>query len=176
MFRENHTLAHPLPPIRSRIIIEGGGYTLSGDNHYQIFEVDGGELTINDLSLTHGYGESGGAITVTNGGALTVNNSSICENQAEIDAGAIYAEESSTVVISGSTICNNTNHGYTGGGIEINSESSLVLKDSTIEGNSTRSDGGGIYLWDSEALIAGSVISGNHAGIGGRSIAADRRS
>lgn len=41
------------------------------------------------------------------------------------------------------------------------------MKDSTIEGNSVDSDGGGIYLWDSEALITGSVISGNHAGRGG---------
>ena len=56
VFRENHTLAHPLPPIRSTIIIEGGGYTVSGDNHYQIFEVDGGDLTINDLNVKHGYG------------------------------------------------------------------------------------------------------------------------
>ena len=167
VFRENHTLTHPLPAIRSTIIIEGGGYTLSGDKHYQIFEVDGGDLTINDLTVMHGYGKSGGAIMVTNGGSLAINRSIICENQAEIDAGAIYAEEKSEVVISDSTICDNINHGYTGGGLEINSESSLVLKDSTIEGNSTRSYGGGIYLWDSEALIAGSVISGNHAGTGG---------
>lgn len=123
VFHENYTLAHPLPPISSTIIIEGGGFTLSGDNHYQIFEVDGGDLTINDLNVMHGYGIDGGAITVTNGGELTVNNSVICENQAEIDAGAIYAEESSRVVISDSTICDNTNHGYSGGGIEINGES-----------------------------------------------------
>ncbi len=167
VLHENYTLAHPLPPISSTIIIEGGGYTLSGDNHYQIFEVDGGDLTINDLTIKHGYGIDGGAISVTNGGALTVNNGVICENQAEIDAGAIYAEESSRVVIYDSTICDNTNHGYSGGGIEIRGKSSLVVQASTIEGNSVDSDGGGIYLWDSEALITGSVISGNHAGRGG---------
>lgn len=167
VFRESHTLAHPLPPIRSTITIEGGGYTISGDNHYQIFEVDGGDLTINDMNIMHGYGIEGGAITVRNGGVLRVNNSAICENQAEIEAGAIYAEEKSKIVISNSTICDNTNHGYTGGGIELHGESSLVVQDSTIKGNATRSDGGGIYLWDSEATISDSVISGNRAGRGG---------
>ena len=163
VFRENHTLAQALPPIRSTILIEGGGYTISGDNHYQIFEVDGGELTINDLTVMHGYGKSGGAITVTNGGSLAINRSIICENQAEIYAGAIYAEESSTVVISDSTICDNISHGYTGGAIEINDESSLTVKSSIIMGNIAKSGGGGIYLWESEASISDSIISGNRA-------------
>lgn len=160
------TLSQPLPSIRSKITIEGNGHSISGDNHYQIFHIDGGDLTINDMTLKHGYGIDGGAIGVTNG-ALTINNSVICENQAESDAGAIYAEESSTMVISYSTICDNINHGYTGGGIEIRGKSSLVLKNSTVKGNTVDSEGGGIYLWDSEAAISGSVISGNRARLGG---------
>ena len=161
------TLSEELPVIKSVLSIEGGGYTISGDNYYQIFYVDGGNLAINDLTLENGYGFDGGAIGVTNGGALTVNNSVICENQAERDAGAIYADALSTVVISNSTICDNTNHGYSGGGIEIRGESSLIVKDSTIRGNSVYDKGGGIYLSNSEALITGSAISGNQTGIGG---------
>ena len=120
-------------------------------------------MTIKDLSLKHGYGESGGAITVTNGGALTVKNSTICENQAEIDAGAIFAEGRSEIVIDNSTICDNISHGYGGGGIQLEGESSLTVTDSKIMGNMAESSGGGIYLWESEASIVNSIISDNRA-------------
>ena len=156
-------LPDQLPSIISPITIEGDGYTISGGNHYQIFDVDGGDLTIKDLSLKHGYGESGGAITVRNGGALAVNNSAICENQAEIDAGAIFAEGRSEVVIDKSTICDNISHGYGGGGIQLEGESSLTVTDSKIMGNVADASGGGIYLWESEASIVNSIISDNRA-------------
>ena len=47
-------LTEPLPPITGTITIEGGGHTISGDAKYRIFEVNGGRLTINSLTMTDG--------------------------------------------------------------------------------------------------------------------------
>ena len=164
---EDMTLPYALPAISLPVTVEGHGHTISGNNLYQIFQVDGGDLTINDLTMKHGYGVSGGAIGVTRRGALTVNNSVICENAAEIEAGAIFAEEASEVEISNSAIYDNISHGYSGGGIQIEGKSSLTMKDNRITGNTVDHSGGGIYLWDSEAVITRSIISGNRARGGG---------
>ena len=164
---EDVILPVALPPVTSQITIEGQGHTLSGDNHYQVFQVNGGDLTINELTIKHGYGIEGGAIGVTNGGALTINNSVICENAAEIYAGAIFVELASRVDINGSVICDNTNHGYNGGAIQLTGESALSIKDSRITGNTVRDSGGGVYLRGSDASISESIISGNRAGHGG---------
>lgn len=164
---EDVILPVQLPPVTSQITIEGRGRTLSGDNHYQVFQVDGGDLTLNDLTIKQGYGVDGGAIGVTNGGALTVNNSVICENASELDGGAIHADQASSVEINSSVICDNVSHRDIGGGIVVWRESSLTVQDSRITGNSTRLEGGAIYMRESDASITGSVISGNGAGIGG---------
>ncbi len=163
----NIILQQGLPPITSEITLEGRGHTISGDDHYQMFVVNGGELTINDLTIRHGYAVKGGAIGVTSGGKLTVNNSVICENTVEDYGGGIYAEETSTLVINGSTICDNTNQGYSGGGIAIHGKSTLVMNDSKIQRNTIDGYGGGIHIWDSAALISKSIISGNSARWGG---------
>ena len=44
------TLSEALPLIESVIVIEGGGHTISGDGKFRIFDVDGGSLTIRQLS------------------------------------------------------------------------------------------------------------------------------
>ena len=51
---EDITLRHPLPPITGTITIEGGGHTISGDKKTRIFQVSGGNLTVNSLTLTKG--------------------------------------------------------------------------------------------------------------------------
>ena len=45
-----------LQPITSHITIEGNGYTISGDNKFRIFDVDGGMLTVKNLTMTEGKG------------------------------------------------------------------------------------------------------------------------
>lgn len=88
---EDITLDEPLPAIRGTITVEGGGHTISGDKRFRIFDVDGGDLTINNLTLTEGKADNGGAIRLRAGG-LTIYNSSFVSNRSETGGGAIYAD------------------------------------------------------------------------------------
>ena len=83
------TLDDSLPKITSDIAIEGNGYTISGGNRWQIFYIDGGALTINDLTMTKGRVEdellasivSGGTI-FNDEGTLSITNSVFSGNSA----------------------------------------------------------------------------------------------
>ena len=58
----NITMTAAHPQITSNITIQGGGYSISGDNKYRIFAVeDTGNLTVNNLTMTQGDAEPGGA-------------------------------------------------------------------------------------------------------------------
>ena len=85
------TLDEPLPAIQGTITIEGGGHTISGDKRFRIFDVNGGNLTINNLTLTEGKADIGGAVRLR-AGRLAVNNSSFVSNRSETGGGAIYAD------------------------------------------------------------------------------------
>ena len=87
---EDVVLAEPLPPITGTITIEGGGHTISGDEQFRIFDVQGGNLTIKNLTLGEGRADHGGAIRLQAGG-LTIYDSSFVGNRTEKSAGAIYA-------------------------------------------------------------------------------------
>ena len=87
---EDVTLTEPLPPITGTITIEGGGHTISGDDQFRIFDVQGGNLTIKNLMLSEGRADHGGAVRLQ-AGSLTVYDSSFVGNRTEKSAGAIYA-------------------------------------------------------------------------------------
>ena len=132
---EDITLNASLPPIRGNIVIEGDGHTISGDEQFRIFDVDGGALTIKNLTLTKGRdsegiggairlrngaqatlsnttlksnsADYGGAIAISSGTArLTVHDSSFLANIAEKSAGAIYADGGAVNVINSSFVKN----------------------------------------------------------------------
>jgi len=52
-----------LPSITTPITIEGGGYTISGNNTFRIFHVSAaGTLTLNNVTITGGADTNGGGI------------------------------------------------------------------------------------------------------------------
>jgi len=111
-----------------------------GSNAHRIFNVTGGTLTLNNMTLKKGkVNENGGSIYV-NGGKVTLKNTSI-ENCSASKGGAIYAE----------------------GGCE------LTLNNVTIGGSSTNANkaknGGGIYLTGSgtTGTMTGGKVSYNKA-------------
>ena len=60
------TLTAALPAITSDITIEGGGYTISGDDTYQIIKQTGGTAVLNNLNLINGMSaNTGGAVDQT---------------------------------------------------------------------------------------------------------------
>ena len=172
------TLDGGLPKITSAITIEGGGYTISGDNRYRMFYNDGGALIIHDLTITNGYVE-GDLITKADGnfanttanpfggsivnwaGTVDITNSSFIGNSAEGGGGAI-ANYGGTLSISDSAFKGNSAER---GGAILNWED-LSISDSSFSDNSAELSGGAIYNWQ-ELSIVNSAFSDNSALWGG---------
>ena len=168
---EDITLEALLPRITSEITIEGNGHTLSGDSRFRIFSVDGGVLTINNLTLTKGRvaaNAKGGALMVQNGGKVIINDSKFSDNVAK-EGGAIWiSTANASVTINNSSFVGNQalNHGA-GGAIDL-SDGRLVIKKSSFVRNSASAIGGAISTWRSgEAIVINSTFSGNRAETGG---------
>ena len=108
-----------LPAITGRLAIDGGGHSISGDDAFRIFDVNGGALTLNNVTLSEGNaGEgAGGAIRMRNGGEVSLENSTLSANSAR-HGGAIATS---------------------GGGER------LTIRDSGIAGNIAERSAGAIY-------------------------------
>ncbi|MDE2777659.1 MAG: hypothetical protein OXI77_17160 [Chloroflexota bacterium] len=138
---EDITLTEPLPPITGTITIEGGGHTISGDGKYPIFNVDGGNLTINNLTLTKGNGVDylpglGGSAISADRSTLTVNNSSFVGNTGS----AIVLWRSTSEINSSSFLVNRKQYGY-GGAIYVGQGVTLDVNNSTFSANHAASGG-----------------------------------
>lgn len=131
---------YALPAITSEIAIIGNGSTLARDSEttdeFGIFRVENsGTLYLSNLTLGNGYNSGG---SEPSGGAIS-------------NAG--------TVVVTGSTLENNTAVEY--GGAIFNT-GALTLIDSTITGNTAINyGGGGIRSTDGIVEIINSEVSGN---------------
>lgn len=104
-----------------------------------------GELTLNNSTVSMSSAHSGGAIAVS--GVLKLNNAIIINNSASFVGGGIEADSQSTVVeINDSVI--KYNHAQRGGGLEM-SNGTLKMTGTTVSGNHATSGeglGGGIFL------------------------------
>ena len=111
-----------MPVIESVISMEGAGHTISGDGKFRIFDVEGGSLTIRQLTLADGeshdtelFDRDGGAIRAIDA-TIVIENSSLNNNAADYGGGAIYASDSN-LTISSSSFSGNRARG-TGGAIK----------------------------------------------------------
>ena len=168
---EDITLGALLPRITSEITIEGNGRTISGDARFRIFNVDGGALTINNLTLAQGRAAGnakGGALVVQNGGRAVINNASFKDNVAK-EGGAIWlATPGTSVTVNNSSFIGNraVNLGA-GGAIDLNG-GRLVVNRSSFVDNAAEAIGGAIATWlAGEVSVANSSFSGNRAETGG---------
>src|SRR5262245_51313542 len=153
---------HPvgLPPITSRITIEGNGAIIAREGNapaFGLMAVRGnspspptpGNLTLRSVI------PSGGSVGISNsfGGALTIQNSIISGNAG------LGVSNNGALTIANSTISDNT-----GGGVS-NVNGTLTAENSTISGNSA-SFGGGIFNYSGSSgtvTIENSTISNNTA-------------
>ena len=193
--RGTNNVTNALPYIVSNITIEGGGYTISGDDKYRILHVSSGRVVVNNLALTRGYAHrgEGGALFVAAGAHLTVTNSSFTHtsaywgaaiysngsvsvsnsvfesNEAVLHAGAIK-NAIGTLSVSSSKFTDNSAHDHSGA---ILNGHTLTVIDSVFSGNSVNagysgSSGGAISSDPSSTTtIRRSTFSGNSANRGG---------
>jgi FG-GAP-like repeat len=156
-----------LPPIASRITIEGNGATIHRQGGAPVFGLmavrgnvflgvgvpprPGGDLTLQNVTLSGGSSFGG----LLNNGTVSIKNSIISGN-----AGGGVSNSYGILTIENSTISHNTSRGVTNSG-------TLTIKNSTIAGNTTNFGGGGVSNYGGTVAIANSTISNNIASVGG---------
>ena len=108
------TLEGELPRVLSDITIDGADHTISGNEQFRIFYVDGGALTLQNIHLTAGLAhnevsftfvdgvtgrsKSGGAIIANRGSRLELVNSRFTDNVAEAYGGVLDSWDSEIVI------------------------------------------------------------------------------
>ena len=181
-----------LPPINRPLTVDGTGQkiTISGENTDRGFCVlEGGNLTLNSLTITQGKPHSGcdedkangGGILISHG-TLNVTNTVFSGNATSPmpfdEGGGGIASFEGTVSVTTSTFSMNTASAGNGGGI-LNLAGTLNVTGSTFLGNSTTvasvkvgshfsvngGSGGGIYS-NQNLNVTNSIFSRNSAAVG----------
>jgi hypothetical protein len=139
------------------------GLTIDGNGNGTVFSTDG-DVTLNSLTITGGYGFAGG---IDNSGNLTLLNSTLHDNSGDFGGGAIF--NSGEVKVVNSTFYNNRSLGDWGvGGAIYNNAGKLTLVNSTIVGNEAKMGGGIYHELGSPWFISleNTIVAGNTADLG----------
>ena len=137
---------------------------INGTNTAQIFTIATGKnVTIQNLTLTNGHGNFGGAIF--NDGTLTVTNSTLIGNTASW--GGAINNNFGTLTVTNSTLNNNAaSYAAAYGGAIYNLSGNLTVTNSTLN-NNTANCGGAMYSWYGTLTVTNSTLIGNTASWGG---------
>lgn len=166
--------------IASEVVIEGMGFVLDGDGN-RIFAVQGGSLTVKDLTVTDGWADSNGGGILAIDSQLALYNSVVRHNYAAGAGGGIAAINSDVLLIDSLVSSNETGVWAApgseqtvseddvpadtfGGGIYFNGLDNTFISDkSGLSDNISAGAGAGIYVAQGSATISNTTISGNSA-------------
>jgi CSLREA domain-containing protein len=147
-FASNYTitLSSSLPDVMGTIILNGNGVTdtiiqanaAPNTANYRVFSVNGGNLTLNQLTVRHGVcdglcspaGGTGGGIYISSG-TLAINNSLVTANNST-DGGAGLYSSFGEVTIKNSTFSDNI---ASNAGGAITNQNTMTISNSTIANN-----------------------------------------
>jgi hypothetical protein len=131
-------------------------------------------LVLNDSTVSGntiiGTGGLGGGIRT--GGPLTLNRSTVSGNSTTLDIGGrgggidANAQGAFALNISNSTISDNHSGGIAGGGVFATSLATITIVGSTIAGNTTLGQGGGVRA-EGSTISENTIYAGNTAAVGG---------
>jgi hypothetical protein len=128
-----------LPAVTSTITINGNGFGIARDPgapQFGIIKVSsGGNLTLNNATISSAYGFYGGIIN--EGGTLTVNNSTVTGNHSFTSAASGVHNEGGVVTINNSTVSGNSGVGIA------NYYGTLALSNSIVANQASDTDCGG---------------------------------
>jgi len=162
--------------IDKSLVITGNGIintTVNGNAAGRIFNVTAGNVVLNDITLTNGLAENGGAIAVTNAN-LAVNNSTISNsvaNGASGSGGGILVGTGANLSVLNTFITGNTAN-RAGGGIESVAGTTTILNNVTLNFNNAGvapataapGNGGGLHITGAgAATINGGFVMMNRA-------------
>ena len=175
-----------LPVIKTRITVNGNRATIDGKGKVRVLEVDGpgGNLSLQDVTITGGSADIGGGIENA-GGTVTLNHSRVTGNTATQAGGGIASAASPSSVakltlnnseVTGNrqTLVPTPQGGGLGGGGIANVLGTVTLDRSEVSGNTAMGfAGGGIASGDymdtppsnpsSSLTLNGSQVDGNTA-------------
>jgi hypothetical protein len=171
-----------LPAVTSQIRVNGNGSTIDGTGSVRILEVDGpgGNLSLQNVTLTGGSADFGGAIANI-GGTVSLNRSQVTGNAATEAGGGIASvtfDPSSVakLTVNQSSVSDNQqtddSQDALGGGGIVNILGTASLNQSQVNGNNAQGFvGGGIASGDymsfsstsTVLIINGSQVDGNTA-------------
>ncbi len=160
------TLTEPLPPITGTITIEGGGHTISGDQQFRIFDVNGGNLTIRNLTLTDGKAQSGGAIRLRGGGKLDIENATLSKNWGNQGGAISSLSAGASITVDNSHFVNNASE-LQGGVFYLQGAIVNIARSSFRNNLSERAWGGVFYAENSRLSATNSTFVGNKSLAGG---------
>ena len=158
-------ISETLQPITSHITIEGNGYTISGENRFRIFDVNGGMLTVKNLTMTRGRASQlGGAIRLRNNGRAIVSDSHFIKNSAN-SGGAVGIDlngsANSWLTVNNSSF---SNHRATNGGALYAGSGAITVSNSSFVSNTSVFGGGAIGAINfSRVNVDNSTFIGNGA-------------
>lgn len=147
--------------------------TINANNASRIFDITAGDVIINDLVLTNGLADNGGAIKVV-GADLIINNATLSNSTANGlsgSGGAIFVGTGATLVALNTTISGNTAN-RAGGGIESVAGTTTTLTNVTLMMNNAGvapatavpGNGGGLHITgNGNAIITGGMVNMNMA-------------
>jgi len=98
---------------KDNFVLNGNGHTIDAKNQSRIFNITGTNITLNNLILTGGNAEKGGAIYTT--GSLILNNVTFIDNYTTKEGGAIELLSDNVLNINNSKFIDN----YGGAGSSI---------------------------------------------------------
>ncbi len=148
--------------VNKGLTIDGSGapgLTISGNNASRVFEIGGGvAVSINDLTIANGQGETGAGIHVGENSSLTLLDSTVEGSSANGDGGGLLAALGTTIHIERSTFSGNS--GGVGGALRTFGDATVL--NSTLSGNiATGWWGGAIFHTDGVMDIINSTITSN---------------
>ncbi|MCE2472744.1 MAG: hypothetical protein J4G18_12765, partial [Anaerolineae bacterium] len=162
-------LTAALPTITGSVTIDGGGRSISWDDAHRIFDVNGGALTLSNVTLTGGNtpdDEDGGAIRARAGAEVSVQQVTFRNNTA-YQGGAIAASGAGVQLdVRQSSFIGNSSGAYAAA---IFGYGSVVdITSSSFQRNSAQGDGGAIAAHEEARMsISNSSFAGNAANVGG---------
>lgn len=143
------------------------GITLDGGGAVRLFNVTGGGLVLDHITLANGHDTVAnfGAAAIDASANVTINDSTISGHQTTTGGCPAISMSGATLTIVRSTITGNVNAAQaTGDPVCGNNTSTIVITSSTITGNT----GGGVST-SGPATITNSTIAGNTSTGGGNS-------
>jgi hypothetical protein len=159
-------LSSNLPQITDDLTINGDGLVIDGDNSYQIFNITGCTVAINDLTIQKGSISSiplGSSLFHTDA-FVSINNCIFDNNTSNGHAGAIL--NAGTInIISNCTFTNNSTGTNRRGGAIFNESTGIITKisNTTFSNNAATDNGGAILNYGTINTINNCTFTGNTA-------------